>query len=81
MFLSARRFLQAAVVFQPITFLRLKNFLVRQKYKLLFSGPKRSKRGPKGPAPDIIAAVVDFKKMPLQQNLWVENGSGSLPIV
>jgi hypothetical protein len=22
-----------------------------------------------------------LKKMPLQQNLWVENGSGSLPIV
>jgi len=62
MFLSARRIRQAAVAFRPSTFLRLKNFLVRQKYKFLFSGRKRSKPGPKGPAPDIIAAVVEFKR-------------------
>ncbi|MBT5709219.1 MAG: DDE-type integrase/transposase/recombinase [Verrucomicrobia bacterium] len=62
MFLSARRLQQTAVAFRPSTFLRFKEFLVRQKYKFLFSSGKRSKPGPKGPSREIIVAVVEFKQ-------------------
>jgi len=62
MFLSTRRLQQTAVAFRPSTFLRFKEFLVRQKYKFLFSSGKRSKPGPKGPSREIIAAVVEFKQ-------------------
>ena len=62
MFLSTRRLQQTAVAFRPSTFLRFKEFLVRQKYKFLFSSGKQSKPGPKGPSREIIAAVVEFKQ-------------------
>jgi putative transposase len=62
MFLSARHLQQTAVAFRPSTFLRFKEFLVRQKYKFLFSSGKQSKPGPKGPSREIIAAVVEFKQ-------------------
>ena len=62
MFLSARRLQQTAVAFRPSTFLRFKEFLVRQKYKFLFSSGKQSKPGPKGPSREIIAAVDEFKQ-------------------
>ena len=44
MFLSTRRLRQVAVVFRFSTFLRFKEFLVRQKYKLLFSSEKQFAR-------------------------------------
>lgn len=62
MFLSARRLRQTAVAFRPSTFLRLKEFLVHQKYRFLFSSGKQSKPGPKGPSAEIIAAVLEFKQ-------------------
>ena len=43
-------------------FLRFKEFLVRQKYKFLFSSGRQSKPGPKGPSREIISAVVEFKQ-------------------
>ncbi|MDA7645382.1 integrase core domain-containing protein [bacterium] len=62
MFLSARRLQQTAVAFRPSTFLRFKEFLVRQKYKFLFSSGKQSKPGPKGPSREITTAVIEFKQ-------------------
>ena len=61
-FLSKQRLKQAAVSFRPATLLRFRDFLQKQKYKLLFSPKKRGKPGPKGPSREIIAAVVEFKR-------------------
>ena len=61
-FLSKRRLKQAAVALRPATLLRFRDFLQKQKYKLLFSPKKRGKSGPKGPSREIIAAVVEFKQ-------------------
>ena len=61
-FLSTRRLQRTAVAFRPSTFLRFKEFLVRQKYRFLFSSGKQSRPGPKGPSAEIIAAVVEFKQ-------------------
>ena len=36
--------------------------LVKRKYRLLFSAKKRGKPGPKGPSPEIIAAIVEMKR-------------------
>ena len=71
LFLPARCLQQAAVAFRPSTFLRFKEFLVRQKYKLLFSSGNRSKPGPKGPSREIIAGVIEFT---LQRSLLNAQG-------
>ena len=61
-FLSKRRLKQVAVALRPATLLRFRDFLQKQKYKLLFSPKIRRKPGPKGPSREIIAAVVEFKR-------------------
>jgi len=66
MFLPTRRLQQTAVAFSPSTFLRFKEFLVRQNWKFLFSSGKPSKPGPKGPSAEIIAAVIEFKQRNLR---------------
>jgi transposase InsO family protein len=42
--------------------LRLHRALIRRKYRRLFSAPVPTKPGPKGPSPDVVAAVVDMKQ-------------------
>jgi hypothetical protein len=62
MFIRPSRLIRSAIVFKPSTLLRLHRTLVRRKYRQLFSSNRAMKRGPKGPSPDVIAAVVDMKQ-------------------
>jgi hypothetical protein len=50
------------VAFKTSTLLSFHRALVQRKYRLLFSPTQRTKPGPKGPAGDLIHAVVAMKK-------------------
>ena len=39
-----------------------KRALVKRKYRLLFTPKRRGKPGPKGPSPELIAAIVEMKR-------------------
>jgi putative transposase len=54
--------IRAAIVVKPSTLLRLHRALTQRKYRQLFSSTGQTKRGPKGPSQDVIAAVVDMKQ-------------------
>ena len=56
------RVLRSAIVLKPSTLLHFHHILVKRKYRLLFSSKRRSQPGPKGPSPEIIAAVVEMKR-------------------
>jgi hypothetical protein len=56
------RLIRAAIVLQPSTFVRFHRALVQQKYRRLFSSTVPKTPGPKGPHPDVIAAVVAMKQ-------------------
>ena len=56
------RLIRSAIVLKPSTLLRLHRALTKRKYCLLFAPTGRSRPGPKGPAHDVIAAVVDMKR-------------------
>jgi putative transposase len=62
LWIRPKRLLRAAIVFKPSTLLNFHRALVQRKYRLLFSPKRRAKRGPKGPDPDLIRAVVDTKQ-------------------
>ena len=51
-----------AIAFRTSTLLRFHRALVQRKYRLLLSPKQRTKPGPKGPAADLIGAVVEMKK-------------------
>src|SRR6516165_10428479 len=56
------RVLRSAVVLKTSILLHFHKILIQHKYRLLFS-PKRVRRpGPKGPAKELIAAVVEMKR-------------------
>jgi len=57
-----RRLLHSAIVLKPSTLLRLHRTLIQRKYRRLFSSNMLRMPGPKGPTPEIIAAVVDMKQ-------------------
>ena len=56
------RLIRSAIVLKPSTLLSLHRALTQRKYRRLFSSNRPTKPGPKGPPPDIIAAVVDMKR-------------------
>ncbi len=56
-----RRLLRIAVVLKPSTLLAFHALLVNRKYRHLFSTKRRGKPGPKGPSPELIAAIVETK--------------------
>ena len=62
LFMKRVRLLRAAVVLKPSTLLHLHKVLRKRKYRLLFSSPRGSRPGPKGPAKELIAAVVEMKR-------------------
>src|SRR2546428_2732510 len=62
LFMRPSRLIRSAIVLKPSTLLRLHRVLTKRKYRLLFAPTGRSKPGPKGPAQDVIAAVVDMKR-------------------
>jgi hypothetical protein len=56
------RLIRSAIVWKPSTLLSLHRALKNRKYRLLFSLKLRKKPGPKGPDPEVIAAVVQMKQ-------------------
>jgi transposase InsO family protein len=60
---SPERILKVAVVVRPATLLRFHRALVRRKYQWLFSCKTGRRPGPKGPAKELIAAVLELKRL------------------
>jgi transposase InsO family protein len=61
LFLRPRRLVRSAILIKPSTLLRCHRALTEFKLKWLFSS-RHHKPGPKGPKPDIIKAIVEFKR-------------------
>jgi len=59
---SPRRLGKIAVVLKTSTLLRLHRALVKRKYQLLYGAKRRRRPGPKGPARELIDAVVEMKR-------------------
>jgi transposase InsO family protein len=60
---SPQRILKVAVVLRPTTLLRFHRALVRRKYQWLFSAKIGRRPGPKGPSEELIAAVLEIKRL------------------
>ncbi len=56
------RLLRSAIVLKPSTILSFHRALVKRKYRLLFTPKNRGKPGPKGPSPELIAAIIEMKR-------------------
>ena len=56
------RLIRSAIVLKPSTFLAFHGALVKRKYRLLFTSKSRGKPGPKGPSPELVAAIVEMKR-------------------
>jgi len=63
MLVSPQRILKLAVAVRPSTLLRFHRALVRRKYQWLFSGKPRRRPGPKGPSQELIAAILEIKRL------------------
>ena len=59
---SPRRWGKMAVILKTSSLLRLHRALVKRKYRLLYTPKRRGRPGPKGPARELIAAVVEMKR-------------------
>ncbi len=62
LFMRPGRLIRSAIVLKPSTLLNLHRALIRRKYRRLFSSKVPTKPGPKGPGPEVRAAVVDMKR-------------------
>src|ERR1700681_2823656 len=63
LFVSPRRIPKLGALVKPATLVKFHKALVNRKYCLLFSSSShRRKPGPKGPSPELIAAIVDMKR-------------------
>ena len=62
LFLRPGRIVKTAVGIQPSTLLRFHDYLVRRKYRALYSPHRRGKPGPKGPSQELIDAIVELKR-------------------
>ena len=62
LFLGTNRIMKTAVCIRPSTLLRFHDYLVRRKYRALFSAYSRSKPGPIGPSQDVIDAIIKLKR-------------------
>ena len=58
-FMRPIRLIRSAIVPKPSTILAFHQALKKRKYCLLFSPKQRGRPGPKGPAPELIEAVVE----------------------
>ncbi|HJR68945.1 MAG TPA: integrase core domain-containing protein [Gammaproteobacteria bacterium] len=61
-FMSRARLLKSAVVLRPATILGFHRALVAGKYRLLFTPKRGGQPGPKGPSPELVAAIVEMKR-------------------
>jgi putative transposase len=62
LFIRRARLLRSAIVLKPSTLLHLHQVLAKRKYRLLFSSRCSRRPGPKGPAQELIDAVVEMKR-------------------
>ena len=62
LFIRPARLLRSAIVLKPSTLLHLHQALIKRKYRLLFSSKRRRRPGPKGPAKELVDAVVEMKR-------------------
>jgi len=53
---------RSAIVLRTSTILAFHEALKKRKYRLLFSSKRHGRPGPKGPSPELIAAVVEMKR-------------------
>ena len=61
--MSPQRIPQLGALIKPATLLRFHRALIDRKYRFLFSSSaQRRKPGPKGPSPELIAAIVALKR-------------------
>lgn len=60
--MGSKRIISSAIVIKPTTLLKLHQYLVKKKYKKLFSKQSKNKPGPKGPSQEVINAVVAMKQ-------------------
>jgi transposase InsO family protein len=56
------RLVRSAIVLKPSTIMSFHRALVRRKYQLLFTPKRHGKPGPKGPSPELIAAICEMKR-------------------
>ena len=62
LFVRPRRIPKISAIVKPATLFKFHKALVDRKYRLLFSSSGRSRKpGPKGPSPELIAAIVEMK--------------------
>ncbi len=61
-FLKRHRIERVSIILRPSTLFRMHAAFVRKKYHDLFSSRPRRKPGPKGPSPEVIEAIVEFKR-------------------
>jgi len=62
LFIRPRRIPKLSAILKTSTLFKLHKALVDRKYRLLFSSSgQRRKPGPKGPSPELIAAIVEMK--------------------
>ena len=54
--------LRCSIVLKPSTLLHCHHALTKRKYRILFSFERRRRAGPKGPAQELIDAVVEMKR-------------------
>jgi hypothetical protein len=62
LWIKPSRLRNVAIAFKTFTFLIFHRALVQRKYRIVFSPKRRTKPGPKGPAEELIGAVVEMKK-------------------
>jgi putative transposase len=61
-FVSPRRRVRSAIILKPSSLFRFIHALKQRKYRLLFSSTRKCKPGPKGPAPELIEAILQLKR-------------------
>src|SRR5215471_1102723 len=52
----------SACIIKPSTLLHFHHVLAKRKYHMLFSSKRRGRPGPKGPAQELVDAVVEMKR-------------------
>jgi transposase InsO family protein len=60
--IEPRRLIRSAIVIKPSTMLRFHRALVARKYRLLFTPKRGGQPGPKGPSPELVAAILEMKR-------------------
>ena len=56
------RLIRSSIVLRPSTLLHFHRMLTKRKYRMLFSAKRCRQPGPKGPAKELIDAVVEMKQ-------------------